>query len=578
MKMGPSGHLWAIGHPGECTVDLTEVPILSAAIGGMLPRHTYLVHGDRGSGKTVLGIQVARAWLQGGRTVLYVTDERAPDLLAYADALGLSLEAGWRSGGLLLCTFTSAAARQLRNCGADALLSRIDEVGAPRTVSAVIFDPLDGFISRQAGASRQAELVRLLEGSDLRGWCSLWLARTKALRGHPAVQKALTEHCWATLALRRLTGGFWPARRPTDQDLEASFVLEIEKARQPTPGGRRVAYEVAAGVGLIPTPAHAGADSSSLHARTGRRAPRLLLASGEADLFGPLAGLLRRTMEIETVTDGVEALSRAVTWVPQVIVAETHLPRLSGFSVTRALRQGRYRMPVLLVSRANRRHSERVRAYLNGATDFAFFPFDLRDLVYRVRVASLMRLQIVQEGVEEHILEVLLKKAKSHVLDLPTFLQALSLSLNSGSRFSSPVSLVALRLCATTPESYPAGLWHDFRRLLDERVRGGDLICFPDDHEVAILLCHETRRGASAFLRRVQRMADRLKANCGAGQTGWRIESSVQTLELIDSGEHLDVMELVRGAFAEPQEFLLPDEPDAEADEGPESQSKRWGT
>jgi CheY-like chemotaxis protein len=555
-----------------------EVPLLTKALGGLLPRHAYHFHGEPAVGKTVLGIQIAHAWLQAGRTVLYLTADRAQDLIEHSAALGMPVEQHCLSGRFVLCEYAGPAARQLASAGVEALIDRLDGLRREAPISAVIFDPLDPLIPRRMprGQLRRA-VTTLIDTLQRRGWSTILLSGEEMLRRSPEVAEALLDLCWATVALKRPSAATGPARLWSRSDGGGSFTMEIEKARQVTPAGRRIGYEIVRGAGLLPSPeAAAGADQR--HQRdAGGRLPRVLLASSEREVFLPLAGLLRRTVETDLVTDGVEALARAVTWNPDVVVAETNLPRLSGYAVARVLRQGRYVMPVILISRAARRHSERVRAYLNGATDFLFFPFDVSEMLYKVRVAAQMRLHTFQAGLEEHMLEVLLQKAHSHILDAPTFLQAMGLSLQSGVRFSSPVSLVTFWLEPTPEGAHPERAWDKFRDTLDGKARNGDLICFPDAHRAAVLLCHETRKGASAFVRRLRRYVMAARVFSEEPLIDWRIQTATQTLHVPDEGD-VDLGILFDASFQEPTLFYTPGLEDEEGGAEVHLERRRWGT
>jgi KaiC/GvpD/RAD55 family RecA-like ATPase/CheY-like chemotaxis protein len=555
-----------------------EIPLLTKALGGILPRHAYHFHGEPAVGKTVLGIQITHAWLQAGRTVLYLTADRPPDLIEHATTLGMSIEPHCRSGRLILAEYTGAAARQMACSGVEALVERLDALRREAPVTAVVFDPLDALIPRRMprGQMRRA-ITTLIDTLQRRGWSTIVLSGEEMLRRNSEVAETLLDLCWATVALKRSSCAAGPARLWRRASGGGAYALEIEKARQATPAGRRIEFEIVRGAGLLPSPESEASGGDDRRPDAGRRMPRVLLASSEREVFLPLTGLLRRTVETEVVTDGVDALARAVTWNPDVIVAETNLPRLSGFAVARVLRQGRYVMPVILISRAVRRHSERVRAYLNGATDFLFFPVDVSEMLYKVRVASQMRLHTYQAGLEEHMLEVLLSKARSHILDTPTFLQAMGLSLQSGVRFSSPVSLVTFWLEPTREGAYPEPSWGRFRDLIDAKARNGDLICFPNEHRAAVLLCHETRKGASAFVRRLRRHVLAARVFEEEPLVDWRIQTSSQTLHVPDEGD-VDLARLFDASFVEPTLFYAPGLEDENGGIELQLERRRWGT
>ena len=552
-----------------------EIPILTKAIGGLLPRQTYLFHGEPSVGKTVLGIQVASAWIAAGRTVLYLTGERGCDLLEHARTLDLPLHEQWQSGRLQLCECVASLAREVDGAGMPALLARMDEVARQAPISAVILDPLDRLISRRASAGNQRRIMEeLLEGFQQRGWSALLLAGNECLRRNPAAREILMERCWATAKMGRPDRNSPRAKLWGKQVLENTFLLDIEKSRQPTPQGEAIAYQITRGAGLIPAPDRPSVfqDGEWTPRDPGPQRPRILFASENPNLFLALARLLRRDYETEIVTDGVMALSRAVTWNPQAIVCETEMPRLSGFAIGRVLRQGRYAMPLLLISPNARRHSERARAYLNGATDFAYFPYDLNEMIFRIRTASQMRLEIPPGMGIEPVRDLLLERASSHVLDMPTFMRALALSIGSGLRIASPVSLVTFSFHTSPGNAAAWGAWRSFREMLDQRARAGDLVCFPQEGRAAVLLCHETRKGVSAFSRRIRRLAQTHPNLIRVRDGKWRIMISSETLT-IPEDDDLDLQEIFAAAFAQPGAFLAAE--DLALLDGEE---RSWGT
>jgi len=508
----------------------TDSPLLKRILGGVQPGRSYLVQGGPGVGKTVLGIQIARGWLWAGRRVLYLTADHPPTFLEQAAQLELSLEDRWLQGQLIVAGYEDGSGKQLGIRGAGALWRRIEEVFSPALGDGIVFDPIDRLLSRRAPVAGQRDgIIGLLEGLDRRELSSLILAGSEVLARHPDAAVALRERVWASLALRRVppSGG---AKWGLAHNSPARLVLELEKARQPTPPETRVPYQIVGGAGLVPAP-EAPMRGEDWQPRDPRPpATRVLLASADPELFAPLAEALQESVEVDVVRNGVDALARAATRQPRAVVLTGGLPRLSGYAVARALRQGRYAMPIIIVAPARRRHTEAARAYLNGASDFVRAPFDLTDMVYRVQSATRLRIDSIPDGGEERMLEVLLGKARSHRLEMPDFLDALRLTLGQSDRLSSPATLVSFRIRPGRAGGYPEGYWDAFRDLIDRRVRSGDLICHPDPATVTVLLCHEPASGAESLIARIRRMAGTGSTLPAPGPGGWRIEAGVRTL------------------------------------------------
>ncbi|MBM3318218.1 MAG: response regulator [Candidatus Eisenbacteria bacterium] len=526
--------------------DAMQIPLLERALGGLMPGHAYLFHGGGGVGKTVLALQVARAWTGGGRRVLFLTADLPESLLDQSSLLGLSLQPAWERGDLVLCAYAHGAAADVRAHGMRAFLERLRAAGGEQA-SALILDPITPLFEAFGGAAAIERDVRLLCDTlrDWR-WSVAFLADTNELRQRSGLREALAARCAGVLELSPARGRPNPAESP--------FILKVERARQVTPAGGLVPYAIVLEAGLIPvsTPSE---EESFADARADRPARVLLGVGEESEEIPALARLLRRTMEVEVVADGATALARAATWNPDVLLLQADLKPLSGYAVCRALRQGRYTVPVILMTGKGRRRSDRVRALLNGATDLVQTPFDLREVAGRIRMASRMRVASLETGVELHLLEVLSARARDNLLELPEFLEGVGVALRAAGRFSSPVSLVTFRFHADPAAPAGAEPWSRFLRALQRGIRSGDMLCHPDPWSAAALLCHEGRGGALAFGDRVRGLAEEALGREASPESPWRIDVAGVTIEA-DVGSEVGARDLLAQAFANARPFL----------------------
>lgn len=91
---------------------------------------------------------------------------------------------------------------------------------------------------------------------------------------------------------------------------------------------------------------------------------------------------------VETAPDGNVALSVVSTFGPDVVVLDLMMPNVDGLSVCRVLRSEGNRVPILMLT-ARTETSDRVAGLDAGADDYLGKPFDLEELLARVR--ALMR-------------------------------------------------------------------------------------------------------------------------------------------------------------------------------------------
>jgi two-component system OmpR family response regulator len=111
---------------------------------------------------------------------------------------------------------------------------------------------------------------------------------------------------------------------------------------------------------------------------------RLLIVEDEPDLLQSLARALREEgFAVDTAQEGDDGLHKAQDSEYDVIVLDVMLPRMDGWEILRRLRQTK-RTPVLMLT-ARDRTSDRVRGLNEGADDYLVKPFDLAELLARVR-------------------------------------------------------------------------------------------------------------------------------------------------------------------------------------------------
>jgi len=111
---------------------------------------------------------------------------------------------------------------------------------------------------------------------------------------------------------------------------------------------------------------------------------RLLLIEDEPDLLHSLAQALREEgYAVDTAQDGLDGLDKALTWDYNAIVIDGMLPRLDGWAVLERLRLRKPTPVIMLTARDGSR--DRVRGLDHGTDDYVVKPFDLAELVARLR-------------------------------------------------------------------------------------------------------------------------------------------------------------------------------------------------
>ncbi|MEV1120735.1 response regulator transcription factor [Actinosynnema sp. NPDC049800] len=129
----------------------------------------------------------------------------------------------------------------------------------------------------------------------------------------------------------------------------------------------------------------------------------LLVVDDEATVRELLSATLRFAgFRVTSAATGAEALAAATAEPPDLVLLDVMLPDVDGFEVVRRLRERRaegHRGPVpVLFLTARDRQSDKVTGLSLGADDYVTKPFDLEELIARIR-AILRRTSGHQAGV-----------------------------------------------------------------------------------------------------------------------------------------------------------------------------------
>ncbi|HSH95376.1 MAG TPA: response regulator transcription factor [Roseimicrobium sp.] len=112
---------------------------------------------------------------------------------------------------------------------------------------------------------------------------------------------------------------------------------------------------------------------------------RILIVEDEPDLLNSLAKALREeNYAVDTASDGEDGFYKAESNDYDALVLDVMLPKMDGWEILRRLRETK-QTPVLLLT-AKDAVRDRVRGLDSGADDYLTKPFDLDELLARLRV------------------------------------------------------------------------------------------------------------------------------------------------------------------------------------------------
>jgi len=112
---------------------------------------------------------------------------------------------------------------------------------------------------------------------------------------------------------------------------------------------------------------------------------RILIVEDEPAVARGLEyGLKGEGFLVAWARNGAEALSKEQTENPHLILLDIRLPDISGFDVCRQLRAAGKRQPILMLT-ARDEPIDKILGLELGADDYVVKPYDLRELIARIR-------------------------------------------------------------------------------------------------------------------------------------------------------------------------------------------------
>jgi two-component system copper resistance phosphate regulon response regulator CusR len=116
---------------------------------------------------------------------------------------------------------------------------------------------------------------------------------------------------------------------------------------------------------------------------------RVLLVEDESDAAAFIAKALRREAHtVDMAADGAVGLKKALQSAHDLIILDIRLPLKDGWVVCRDIRGAGVQTPILMLT-AHASYADRVKGLDLGADDYLVKPFDVNELLARVR--ALMR-------------------------------------------------------------------------------------------------------------------------------------------------------------------------------------------
>ncbi len=115
---------------------------------------------------------------------------------------------------------------------------------------------------------------------------------------------------------------------------------------------------------------------------------KVLLVEDDRDLAEGLVVALRSEgLVISHVAHGADALKQVDQFHPDMVVLDLGLPDIDGLEVLKSVRKAKPNIPILILT-ARSALDDKVNALDNGADDYLAKPFEMEELLARLRVMA----------------------------------------------------------------------------------------------------------------------------------------------------------------------------------------------
>ena len=115
---------------------------------------------------------------------------------------------------------------------------------------------------------------------------------------------------------------------------------------------------------------------------------KILIVDDEKQLVSAISAILKQNkFLVDCAFNGEDGLDLALTGLYDVIILDVMMPILDGFSVLQSIRNAKISTPILMLS-AKGETNDKVLGLNYGADDYLAKPFDMKELIARVKALS----------------------------------------------------------------------------------------------------------------------------------------------------------------------------------------------
>lgn len=135
-------------------------------------------------------------------------------------------------------------------------------------------------------------------------------------------------------------------------------------------------------------------------------AQRLLIADDDNEIRELLEfDLSHSGYEVDSAKDGEEALQKALRGNYDLILLDVMMPKMNGFDVCKNIRSSKPEIPILMLT-AKGTITDKTQGFDSGADDYIVKPFDIQEVLLRVRALVRRSPSSKSNSIKQEILKI----------------------------------------------------------------------------------------------------------------------------------------------------------------------------
>lgn len=129
---------------------------------------------------------------------------------------------------------------------------------------------------------------------------------------------------------------------------------------------------------------------------------KILIVEDEIMIAEAIAQVLKKNnYNVDIAADGEFGMEYALSGVYDIIILDIMLPKKDGFTILRSLRKAKIPVPVIMLT-AKSQTQDKIRGLDFGADDYLEKPFQMEELLARLRALSRRTGNLIYDGILEY--------------------------------------------------------------------------------------------------------------------------------------------------------------------------------